>query len=188
MEVMIWSDVMIKIDFNYIKNKLNEINSDINIYNITSDKVVFEDRVLLKCFYCEKYNTNWMCPPRISNLNYQNIIKEYKNIAVLSITSDFDVINFSEVRYKSTNTLHKTLLMLEKEIWNNNNSLVVSFIGGSCKLCKNGCAQDKCRNQKHARIPIEATGINVVKTLGNIGVDIVFPVKNSLTRYGMLLW
>jgi predicted metal-binding protein len=110
MEVMIWSDVMIKIDFNYIKNKLNEINSDINIYNITSDKVVFEDRVLLKCFYCEKYNTNWMCPPRISNLNYQNIIKEYKNIAVLSITSDFDVINFSEIRYKSTNTLHKTLL------------------------------------------------------------------------------
>ena len=46
--------------------------------------------------------------------------------------------------------------------------MAISFIGGSCKLCKNGCAKDKCNNPGMARIPLEATGVNVIKSLDNI--------------------
>ena len=35
---------------------------------------------------------------------------------------------------------------------------------------------------------MEAAGINVVKTAQNVGYDIVFPIGDSLSRYGLLLW
>ena len=39
-----------------------------------------------------------------------------------------------------------------------------------------------------ARIPMEATGINVIKTLKEVGYDINFPIEDSLSRVGLLLW
>lgn len=167
--------------------KLIEFDNRLKIYPIKFEDIVFEERVKLNCFYCSKYNNNWKCPPSIPDLDYRKIINEYSNIAIVSITVDVSN-NLDEMRIESTNKLHKALLMLEKDCWENNNPLATCFIGGSCKLCKDGCAKDRCRQPSLARIPIEATGINVIKTLKNIGINVVFPIKNSLTRYGMFLW
>ena len=70
----------------------------------------------------------------------------------------------------------------------NNNSLAISFIGGSCKLCKNGCGKERCNNPGMARIPLEATGVNVIKTLENIGIKVQFPIKDRFYRYGLIAW
>jgi len=168
-----------------LKEKIND--SNIQIYKINYSDIIFEDRVKLNCFYCSKYNTNWMCPPRIPQLDYCKIIGEYSNVAIVSISMDINN-NFNDTRTETTVKLHKTLLMLEKELWNNNYPTAVSFIGGSCKLCKNGCAEDKCKQPGLSRIPTEATGINVIKSLKNIGIEIVFPPKDKLSRFGILLW
>lgn len=176
-----------KVNIDLLRNKLIEFDNRLQIYPITFNDIIFEERVHLNCFYCGKYNNNWKCPPKIPILDYQKIISEYSNVAIVAINMAVDN-NFDNVRTESTNNLHHALLMLEKELWNKNNSLAVSFIGGSCKLCKNGCAEDKCRQPSLARMPIESTGINVIATLKNIDVGIVFPIKDNLSRYGMLLW
>lgn len=133
----------------------------------------FEERVKINCFYCSKYNTKWTCPPRIPNLNYKAVLGDYENIYLIYYTN--------EDRRKSTNELHLELLRLEKILWDEGYPMAISFIGGSCKLCKDGCPSDKCNNPGSARIPIEALGINIIDTL-----EITF--KGPLTRYGMILW
>ena len=92
------------------------------------------------------------------------------------------------MRNKTTNKVHQCLLMLEKYLWDNNYPLCITLIGGCCKLCRNGCAEDVCKNKGLARIPIEATGINVIDSLKNINIDIKFPIIDNLSRCGMILW
>jgi len=177
-----------QLNIEHLRKKLIEFDKRLKIYPIDFQSIVFEERVHLNCFYCPKYNLKWTCPPKIPSLDYQKIINEYSNIAIVSIDMLIASHNFDDIRTESTNILHKSLLMLEKELWNDNNSLALSFIGGSCKLCKNGCGTDRCNQPGLARIPVEALGINVVESLKNIGVNVVFPIKDKLSRYGMLLW
>jgi len=168
-------------------DKIEEFNKDITIHPIQANQIIFEHRVALNCFYCSKYNTKWSCPPRIPQLNYQEIINEYENRAIVLISLAINN-NFEEIRNKSTIILHHCLLMLEQYLWDNNNSLSLSFIGGSCKLCKNGCSELKCMNKGLSRIPLEALGINVINTLQNININIKFPIIDNLTRCGLILW
>jgi predicted metal-binding protein len=176
------------ITINDLSEKLKDFDSNIKIYNIEFNQIVFENRVGINCFYCSKYNTKWTCPPRIPNVDYKNVLKEYDNIAIVAYTVDINEVNFDELRSKTTNKVHQSLLMLEKYLWENNKPLAISFIGGCCKLCKDGCSKDECKNKGLSRIPIEGIGINVVSTLKNINIDVVFPIKNNLSRYGMILW
>jgi predicted metal-binding protein len=97
-------------------------------------------------------------------------------------------VNFQEKRTQSTNNVHKALLYLEKEMYYANHSLAISFIGGSCKLCKNGCNEKRCVNPELSRMPLEATGCNVVESLKKVDIDVTFPITDTLYRYGLLLW
>jgi len=172
---------------NMLKSEV-ENDKDIKIYKMIKNEIIFENRVLINCFYCSKYNSQWTCPPKIPNIDYKKVINEYDNIIIVGKTYDVNETNYSDIRNKSTNEIHSMLLKFENLLWDKNYPMAISFIGGSCKLCKNGCAIDKCKNPSKARIPIEATGINVIKTLKNINIDIDFSDKTKLSRYGMLLW
>lgn len=150
---------------------------------------VFEERVKLLCFHCEKYNKSWTCPPKIPDINYKELFNNYKKAIILYyLKKDIKEKEFESIRSESTNVLHKKLLEMEKICWDNNSPMAVSFIGGSCKLCKNGCSPDRCRLPYMARIPIEATGVNVIESLKRVGIDIKFPPKDTLGRYGVLFF
>lgn len=155
---------------------------------ISPDIFIFEERVKLLCFHCSRYNKKWTCPPRIPSIDYQKIMKEYHNGLLVYSQMVFKKDEFDDVRTKSTNLVHKALLHLEKVLWEHNYPLAVSYIGGSCKLCKGECDSEHCRNPYLSRIPIEATGINLIASLKKAGLDIKFPVTDCLTRYGLLLW
>lgn len=75
-------------------------------------------------------------------------------------------------------------------LYNLNKSMAVSFLGGSCNLCKNGCGKDGCNNPGKARIPWEATGVNLIKTVErmDIGYKIKFPITDVFFRYGLLMF
>lgn len=161
---------------------------NINLIEIKINDIVFEDKVKLSCFYCSKYNTKWTCPPKIPQLDYKNLVKEFENAVIIYTKMDFTKENYEEIRHLSSVVVHKTILKAEKILLENGESLFVSFVGGSCKLCKNGCSPDKCRNPGLARIPMEATGINVIKTVSKYGIDIKFPVSTSLYRIGLILF
>lgn len=171
-----------------IEEYIREKDSRFNVYPIKNENIIFENRVKLNCFYCKKYNQKWTCPPRIPDIDYVELLREYDRLAIIQYTSPVTKDTYSQIRQSSTNDLHKILLKLEKYLYENNNSLAVSFIGGSCKLCKNDCDTERCRNPHLARIPIEALGINVVKSLENIGINVEFPLKDIFYRFGLIAW
>ena len=160
----------------------------LNVRTIESSDLVFEERVLLNCFHCQRYKVNWTCPPKIPSVDYKKLILEYDNMFLVYCKINFTKDSMEVVRINSTNILHRALLNGEKFLWDNNYPLAISFIGGSCKLCSDGCDAHGCRQPTVARIPIEAGGINVVKSLDNVGLTITFPPKDYLYRVGLLLW
>lgn len=152
--------------------------------------IKIEERVKLQCFHCEKYNQKWTCPPKIDRINFESVFKEYKNAMIIYCSIPFNnKQEYDRVRNDSTNLLHKTLLDLEKILYDNNYIFSMSFIGGSCKLCKDECSTTKCRFPHLSRIPLEATGVNVIDFIkSELNIEIKFPPEKFLYRFGLLVW
>lgn len=150
--------------------------------------LVFEERVRMNCFYCGKWNMSWKCPPKIPEIDFIKMFSEYENLAFVYCRYPFTKENYNTVRTESSVMLHHTLLKLEKFLWDCNNATAISFIGGSCKLCKNGCGSERCNNPYNARSPLEATGLNVIKTAKKCGIEINFPPDGAIIRIGMILY
>ena len=155
---------------------------------IQPSRLIFESRTIMNCFYCGRYNNNWKCPPNLPDIDYAKMVAEYQNGAFVLLRLPFTPETFEDVRTESSVQLHRTLLSLEQALYRHDRPMAISFIGGSCKLCKNGCGPERCMNPYLSRSPVEALGINVVESAKLYGIDIVFPPKDSLTRLGLLLW
>lgn len=156
---------------------------------VNPKNLVFEERVRLLCTACKRYGVNWTCPPKMNNIDFRKAIGEYQNGLVVFLDAKVqDPSQYEEVRSQSTNIVHRSLLNLEKSLWDLSYPMAISFIGGSCKLCKKGCAEDRCRTPHLARIPWEATGCNVMATLKQeCKIEVVYR-QDQISRYGLLLW
>lgn len=122
------------------------------------------------------------------DIDFPRMMSEYKNGLFTWVECSFNENNYQEVRSESSIILHRMLLDLEKQLWNLDFSTAVSFIGGSCKLCKNGCGKERCNNPYMSRSPLEATGVNIVNSAAKYGINITFPPKDYIIRLGLLLW
>lgn len=150
---------------------------------------VFEENVKMNCFYCGRYGRNWRCPPNLPDIDYPKMFAEFDYGMFVSYTFPIkDKAQYDIIRTESSVTLHKTLLQLEKYLYNQNMPTAVSFGAGSCKLCKGGCGKDRCNNPYMSRSPLEATGMNVLKTAKKFGIEINFPTEEKLMRVGLVLW
>lgn len=159
------------------------------LFHADPSRFYFEERVRMNCFYCKNYNLNWKCPPRIPDIDYQKMMQEFQFGAFVKIELPFNEYNFQDIRNRTTNELHQVLLYLERFLWDHDYPMALSFLGGSCKLCKGGCGKERCNNPYLARVPLEATGVNVIKTVEEqTGIHLLFPPQNTLKRVGMLLW
>lgn len=168
---------------------LHTVNGDAEGILIDPGKLIFEENVKMNCFYCGKYNNNWKCPPNLPDIDYKRMMKEYEvGMAVVLSFQIRQQNEYDRIRNDSSVILHKLLLDLEKWLYQHNSSNAISFIGGSCKLCKGGCGKDRCNNPYMSRSPIEATGINIVKSMKQYGVAVDFPTNQMLKRIGLLLW
>ena len=147
---------------------------DLEVVAIRQEDLVFEQRVRLKCFQCRNYRESWTCPGHLPDFDYHKLLREYEHAAVI-------------IGRQSANELHRAMLYLEAELMRHNNPLAQSFIGGSCELCKDGCPPDACAHPEQARVPWDATGCNVTRTLANIGIQVDFTGQDSC-RYGLLVW
>lgn len=168
--------------------RLQRSFSDFNIVDINPSDLIFEERVRLNCFYCNKYGHNWKCPPRIPEIDYKKLVTEYYRACFVYKIYLINNENYSSVRTESTVFLHKTLLEMEKMIFEESKGLCLSLIGGSCKLCKGGCGVESCNNPYSARMPLEAIGVNIVESAKKYNISIKFPVKENLMRLGLILW
>lgn len=167
-----------------IRDILQAKYPDMDAVAIRYEDLVFEERVRLKCFQCRNYRTKWTCPGRLPAFDFPRLLGEYEHMAVIVAKGDGEI---EEQIREAGNQLHRAMLHLEKELFNRNEPMAVSFIGGSCELCKDGCNKDACVHPEQARIPWDATGCNVTRSLANIGVDVDFSGKD-VCRYGLLVW
>lgn len=148
-------------------------------------QLVFEERSKINCYYCGRYNNNWHCPPHVPDIDFPTMFAEYDNGAFVVASVPLDN---PEARTESSLINHRSLLLMEKWLWDHNNSTSASFIAGSCKLCRNGCGPEKCNNPYQGRSPLESTGCNVVKSAAKVGIDIAFPPENYMMRVGLIVW
>lgn len=174
--------------FNYMLLDVIQKGYDIKGLEIDSSSLIFEERIRMNCFYCGKYNVSWKCPPKLPDIDYKKMLSEFENSAMIYVQILLQNKDYDTIREFSSVHLHRALLECEKWLYQHNNSTALSFIGGSCKLCKNGCAKDKCANPYQARTPVEALGINIIKSAAQYGIDITFPPEKYMTRIGLLLW
>lgn len=166
-----------------LKNKALSLGAT-QVFPIDPEDIVFDSKALLFCYKCVNYNKKCTCPPRIPKIDYQKMLLSYKKGLVVALKCDIGD-DRQKVRRDSTRRLHWMLLELEKFAFSHSYHFANSFIGGSCKLCVE--CPDKCRFPDLARIPLEAAGVDVVKTVSKVGLKLKFPVKDNFYRVGLLM-
>ena len=181
---------------------------------IRSNKVVVEDRVLLKCRSgCHMYGLKFVCPPFAPTPNeFRKMLKEYTHVLVVKFPTKvqagedvgrnllknqyspsipLDLKNRTKEFWNDWDAEKKHILLamldLEKSAFNLGYTLAVALTAGSCTLCKRCNIGGTCTHPTMARYPEHALGVNVKKTLKNIGMSVRFPFEKSPEGIGMLL-
>lgn len=171
-----------------LEEHIKQFNPDAKVVAADCKEFVFELNIKMNCFYCGRYNNSWRCPPKTPDIDFPKMFAEYNDAMFVYQSFEVSDDNRDSIRTESSLIIHRTLLDAEKYLYENNIVTALSFIGGSCKLCKSGCGKEKCNNPYMARMPVEATGVNVIKTLAKKGIDVTFPTDKSMKRIGLIVW
>ncbi len=181
---------------------------------IGSNKVVVEDRVLLKCRTgCDSYGKKFVCPPYTPTPDeFRRMLKEYKKVLIVKFPAEAEAQedvgrslqknqsspetppdlrertkDFWDVWGGDKRRILLAMLELEKAAFNRGYTLAVSLTAGSCTLCAKCNMEATCTHPTMARYPEHALGVNVKKTLKNAGMSIKFPFEKHPEGIGMLL-
>jgi predicted metal-binding protein len=164
------------------------------IERIYTDQIVMDFRATYKCRTCLKFGKKPTCPPNIPNFDYfTKLINSYKYGLLVGKSYQYiGSAEFKKIRGESGPRVQEILLTLEHQAFNRNYYWAISFIGGSCRGC-NACPPESkiCVTPSRGRIPLEATGVNVIETCLKKGIEISpfpHPANNSkLFRVGLFL-
>ena len=181
---------------------------------VAADKVIVEDRVLLKCrFGCDGYGTNQTCPPYTPTPDaFRKILTEYEHVLLAKFrgtakASEVVAKNLFKNLYcgntppkikeqtrkflsawnRDKSKALEAVLELEKTAFNSGCALALGLRAASCNLCSECNINKPCKHPTMRRFPPESVGVNVVKTLHNAGMSISFPFKRNPNLVVMLL-
>ena len=181
---------------------------------ISSNKVVVEDRVLLKCRTgCDSYGKKFVCPPFAPAPDeFRKMLKEYRKVLIVKFPAEAEAEEdvgrslqknqcspgippdlrerankFWDVWSGDKRRILLAMLELEKDAFNRGYTLALALTAGSCTLCAKCNMEATCTHPTMARYPEHALGVNVKKTLKNAGISIRFPFEKHPEGVGMLL-
>jgi predicted metal-binding protein len=182
---------------------------------IPTEKVVVEDRVVLKCkLGCNHYGKTLACPPYTpSAQEFRKIVSEYSYAMFMKFKStaeaepevlaklmiaETDPTVSKEIKEKAAKfwqdwksdkrKMLQSVVDLEKAAMNKGYSLAISFISGHCQLCEKCDTENRiCRNPNLARWSEDAVGVNVKKTAINAGMTVTFPFAKNPESFALLL-
>jgi len=182
---------------------------------IPANKVVVEDRVVLKCKVgCNHYGKTLACPPYTPSAEeFRKIVSEYSYAMFMKFKSkaqadpevykkltvtETDPTVSKEVKEKATKfwadwkddkkKMLQSVVDLEKAAMNKGYSLAISFISGTCQLCEKCNIETQiCVHPNLARWSEDAVGVNVRKTAGNAGIQVSFPFAKNPESFALLL-
>ncbi len=178
---------MIEDDIVTLRNISIEIGASFAEVIKTKD-IILDIRASFKCWACPKYGKNATCPPNIASPEYfEKLYKKYQTGILIGKNWDLKTEPMEEVREYSGKSIHKMLLNIEKQAINRGYYFAIVFIGGSCRFCTSDICGPRCSHPESGRIPLEATGVDVLKTCEKFGHTIKFPDCKTLWRVGLLL-
>jgi predicted metal-binding protein len=182
---------------------------------IPSNKVVVENRVVLKCKVgCNHYGKTLACPPYTPSVEeFQKIVNEYSyamfmkfptnataepEVCKYLMTYETDQSISKEIREKvakfwqnwkdAKRQMLQVVVDLEKTAMNQGYSLAISFVSGHCQLCEKCNIETKiCAHPNLARWSEDAMGVNVKKTATNAGIEFSFPFAKNPESFALLL-
>jgi predicted metal-binding protein len=174
---------------------------------IPSGSVVVDERVRLKCEVprCAGYGQFLTCPPHVMSVDaFTRIRSRYKWGLLIQVEAkNIDSTNKGKGRINQTilkenKKLHRPFKLklleivevVESAAFKQGMRFAAGLVGGSCVLCEE-CIKDKsskaCRHPFRARPPMEAVGIDVVKTAGNAGLPIHLSSSKNVLWTGLVL-
>jgi predicted metal-binding protein len=182
---------------------------------ITADKVVVEDRIVLKCKVgCPNYGKTLACPPYTPTAEeFRKIVSEYRYALFMKFKSkakaDPELAKYlskaetdstvpQDIRDKMQEfwaawkedklKMLSAVLDLEKAAASKGYPLAVGLVSGYCQLCEK-CTLDRasCVYPTKARYSEEAVGVNVKATAKNSGIKATFPFEKNPASFALLL-
>ena len=174
---------------------------------IPSKQVVIDERVRLKCEVprCAGYGQYLTCPPYVMSVEaFSKIRSSYKWGLLVQVeakdidSTDKDKGRINRTILKENRKLHRSFKLklleiveaVESAAFKKGMRFATGLVGGSCVLCER-CVDDKssqvCRHPFRARPPMEAVGIDVVKTAQNAGLPIHLSSSKNVVWTGLIL-
>jgi predicted metal-binding protein len=174
---------------------------------IPSRQVVIDERVRLKCEVprCAGYGQYLTCPPYVMSVEaFSKIRSSYKWGLLVQVeakdidSTDKDKGRINRTILKENRKLHRSFKLklleiveaVESAAFKKGMRFATGLVGGSCVLCER-CVDDKssdaCRHPFRARPPMEAVGIDVVKTAQNAGLPIHLSSSENVVWTGLVL-
>ena len=162
------------------------------VFPFSIDKIIVAEWVHLKCRYgCNRYSTNWCCPPATPSPDKVRAILSEYSLALLLVgsksCSDFYRNNgrkrVGQVRcWKGTVSLER-MLFLEGYY------KAFSLVGECCALCKECAYPEDCKFPQEKRPSVESFSIDVIGTLRNLGTSskIATHTGGSYSYYAIIL-
>jgi predicted metal-binding protein len=182
---------------------------------IPAEKVVVENRVVLKCKVgCPNYGKTLMCPPYAPTPEeFRKMVAEYSyalfmkfksqatadpELAKVLSKAETDPAIPQDVKEKAKKfwaawkdekrKMLSAVVDLEKAAVRQGYTLAVGFISGACELCEKCNLQTRiCVNPTMARYSEDAVGVNVKKTAKNAGIPVKFPFEKNPESFALLL-
>lgn len=149
----------------------------------------FDIKVREMCRSCKRYGTKATCPPNNEDFEYyKNLLFTYRyGILFIEKFKVDDLANWERLGKESSLKLHKEVLNYRDKLITSGHTYVVAFTAGSCKNCKD--CSFPCRFPNKSLVPLEGTGVDVVKLAKNIGkIDVKFPISSFFYRIGVVLY
>ena len=174
---------------------------------ILATQVMVDERVRLKCEVprCAGYGQFLTCPPHVMPVEtFKKVLSGYKwGLLVQVEAKGIDSTDKGKGRinptilkkYRDLHRPYKLKLLqivetVESTAFKQGMRFASGFVGGSCILCKR-CVDDKssqpCRHPFRARPPMEAVGIDVIKTASNAGLPISLSSSSNVLWTGLIL-
>jgi predicted metal-binding protein len=162
------------------------------IFPFNIDKISVAEWVHLKCRYgCNRYNTNWCCPPATPDPDkVRAILSEYSTgLLLVGTGSCSDFYRNNERKRISQIRCWKGTISLERMLFLEGYYKAFSLVGECCALCKECAYPDDCLFPQEKRPSVESFSIDVIGTLKNLGTTSTVAANTceNYNYYGIIL-
>jgi len=174
---------------------------------IPCKKILIDKRVRLKCEVprCAGYGQFLTCPPHVMSVDaFSRIRSRYQWGLLVQVearnmgSTDRAAARINRAVLKEKDKWHRPFRLqllevveaVEAAAFKKGMRFAAGLVGGSCVLCER-CVTDKvsdaCRHPFRARPPMEAVGIDVIKTAQNAGLPISLSSSQNVLWTGLVL-